>query len=78
VGLKPVYYAINNLFGETINPKGGSNSTSLRKYATNLLYRMLPNSRPFSISRFIWFDIHKAVEDGRNNLPYAPYIMYIS
>ena len=77
VGLKPVFYAINNLIRETINPKGGSDSTSLRKYATNLLYRMLPNSKPFSVSRFIWFDILKAVEDGRNNLPYAPYIMYI-
>lgn len=69
VGLKPVYYAINNLFRETINPKGGSNSTSLRKYATNFLYRMLPNSRPFSISRFIWFDILKAVKMGEATCP---------
>jgi hypothetical protein len=52
VGLKPYYYAMNNLFRETINPKGGD-STSLRKYAKNLLARMVPGSDGFSMSRFI-------------------------
>jgi hypothetical protein len=52
VGLKPFYYAMNNLFRETINPKEGD-STSLRKFATNLLARMAPGSDAFSISRFI-------------------------
>jgi len=36
VGLKSFYYTMNNLFRETINPKVGD-STSLRKYAKNLL-----------------------------------------
>jgi len=36
VGLKSFYYAMNNLFRETINPKVGD-STSLRNYAKNLL-----------------------------------------
>ena len=52
VGLKSFYYAMNNLFRETINPKGGD-STSLRKYAKNLLARMAPGSDAFSASRFI-------------------------
>jgi hypothetical protein len=50
---------MNNLFRETINPKVGD-STSLRKYAKNLLARMAPGS-----------------DASRNDLPYAPYIMYI-
>ena len=55
VGLKSFYYAINNLFRETINPKVGD-STSLRKYAKNLLAKMAPDSDAFSISRFIWIE----------------------
>ena len=77
VGLKPVYYAMNNLMRETINPKRGSDSTSLRKYATTLLSRMLPGARTFSVSRFIWYEICHSLNDGRNNLSYAPYLMYI-
>jgi hypothetical protein len=76
VGLKPFYYAMNNLFGETINPKGGV-STSLRKYAKNLLARMAPGSDAFSVSRFIWAELSDSLDDARNDLPYAPYIMYI-
>jgi len=52
VGLKPYYYAMNNLFRETINLKGGD-STSLRNFAKNLLATMVPSSDGFSISRFI-------------------------
>ena len=52
VGLKSFYYAMNNLFRETINPKGGD-STSLRKYVKNLLTRMALGSDAFSVSRFI-------------------------
>ena len=76
VGLKPFYYAMNNLFRETINPKEGD-STSLRKFAANLLVRMAPGSRTFSISRFIWDELSYSMDDARNDLPYAPYIMYI-
>jgi hypothetical protein len=76
VGLKSFYYAMNNLFRETINPKGGD-STSLRKYAKNLLARMAPSSDAFSVSRFIWAELSDSMDDARNDLPYAPYVMYI-
>jgi hypothetical protein len=76
VGLKSFYYAMNNFFREIINPKGGD-STSLRKYATNLLARIAPGSDAFSISRFIWVELSDFMDDARNDLPYAPYIMYI-
>jgi len=76
VGLKSFYYAMNNLFRETINPKGGD-STSLRKYAKNLLARMALGSDAFSISRFIWAELSDSLDDAKNDLPYAPYIMYI-
>ena len=76
VGLKSFYYAMNNLFRETINPKGGD-SNSLRKYAKNLLARMAPGSDAFSVSRFIWAELSDSLYDARNDLPYAPYIMYI-
>jgi hypothetical protein len=51
--LKSVYYVLNNMFRRTIYPKGGSDSTSLRRFAPNVLARMLPRARPFSVSRFI-------------------------
>ena len=76
IGLKSFYYAMNNLFRETINPKGGD-STSLRKYAKNLLAWMAPRSDAFSINRFIWAELSDSMDDARNYLPYAPYIMYI-
>lgn len=76
VGLKSFYYGMNNLFRETINPKDGD-STSLRKYAKNLLARMIPDSEAFSISRFIWLKLSGAMDDARNDLTYAPYIIYV-
>jgi hypothetical protein len=76
VGLKSFYYAMNNLFRETINRKGGD-STSLRKYAKNLLARMAPGSDAFSVSRFTWAELSDSMDDARSDLPYAPYVMYI-
>ncbi|XP_066324042.1 uncharacterized mitochondrial protein AtMg00810-like [Miscanthus floridulus] len=76
VGLKSFYYAMNNLFREIINPNGGD-STSLRKYAKNLLARMDPGSDALSVSRFIWAELSDSLDDARNDLLYAPYIMYI-
>jgi hypothetical protein len=74
--LKSTYYVMNNLLRETIIPKGGSDSTSLRKYATNLIYRMLPGAEPFSVSRFISFDLIRVMDNGIGNFPYAPYIIH--
>jgi hypothetical protein len=55
--LKSVYYVLNNMFRETIYPKGGSDSTSVRRFAPNLLARMLPGARPFSVSKSIWYNL---------------------
>jgi hypothetical protein len=75
--LKSVYYVLNNMFGETIYPKGGSDSTSLRRFAPNLIARLLPGAKPFSVSKFIWFNLAEVTESAKCNLPYAPYIMYL-
>jgi hypothetical protein len=42
--LKSVYYVLNNMFRETIYHKGGSDSTSLRRFAPNLIARLLPGA----------------------------------
>ena len=38
---------------------------------------MAPSSDAFSISRFTWIELSTSLDDARNDLPYAPYIMYI-
>jgi hypothetical protein len=75
--LKSVYYVLNNMFRETIYPKGGSDSTSLRRFDPNLIARLLPGAKPFTVSKFIWFNLVEVTESGKCNLPYAPYIMYM-
>jgi hypothetical protein len=65
------------MFRETIYSKGGSDSTSLRRFAPNLIARLLPRAQPFSVSKFIWFNLVEVTESGKSNLPYAPYIMYM-
>ena len=75
IGLNSFYYAMNNLFRETINPKGGD-STSLRKYAKNLLSRMALGSDAFSVSRFIWAELSDSLDDARNDFPYAPHVYH--
>jgi hypothetical protein len=75
--LRSVYYVLNNMFRETIYPKGGSDSTILRRFAPNLIARLLPGARPFSVSRFIWYNLVEVTESGKCNLPYAPYIIYM-
>jgi hypothetical protein len=77
LGLKPMYYVLNNLIRQTIYPKGGSDSTSLRSFAPNLFARMLPSVSPFSVSKFIWYDLITSMDNGVDNFPYAPYVMYI-
>jgi hypothetical protein len=77
LGLKLVYFVLNNLLRQTIYPKGGSDSTSLRSFAPNLFARMLPSVSPFSVSKFIWYDLITSMDNGVDNFPYAPYVMYI-
>jgi hypothetical protein len=62
--LKPVYYVLNNLLRKTMYLKGGSDSTSLRSFAPNLIARMLPSAAPFSVSKFIWYDLITSMENG--------------
>jgi hypothetical protein len=38
---------------------------------------MAPGSDAFSVSRFIWTELSKALDDARNDFPYAPYVMYV-
>jgi hypothetical protein len=75
--LRSVYYVLNNMFRETIYPKGGSDSTSLRRFAPNLIARLLLGAQPFSVGRFIWYNLVEVTESGKCNLPYALYIMYM-
>jgi hypothetical protein len=78
LGLKPVYYVLNNLLRQTIYPKGGSDSTSLRSFApNNLIARMLPGAAPFSVSKFIWYELITSMDNSVDNFPYTPYVMYI-
>jgi hypothetical protein len=77
LGLKPIYYVLNNLLRQTIYPKGGSDSTSLRSFAPNLIARMLPSAAPFFVSKFIWYDLITSLENSVDNFPNAPYVMYI-
>jgi hypothetical protein len=50
------------MFRNTIYPKGGSNSTSLRRFALNLLARMLPGAKPFSVSNYLWYNLIEVTE----------------
>lgn len=75
-GLKSFYYVLNNLFRQTINPKGGSDS-NLYAYVKNILARMGRDGDHFSVSRFLWNGIQQAAEDSRKALPYAPFFMFI-
>jgi hypothetical protein len=77
LGLKPVYYVLNNLLRQTIYPKGGSDSTSLTGLAPNLIARKLPGAAPFSVSKFIWHDLITSMDNGVDNFPYVAYVMYI-
>jgi hypothetical protein len=38
---------------------------------------MLPGEKPFSVSKFLWYNLVEVTESGKCNLPYAPYIMYL-
>ena len=38
---------------------------------------MAPGSDAFSVSKFIWDELSDSLDDASNDLPYAPYIMYI-
>ena len=76
INLLPHYNLLNNIFHETIDPKGGD-ATSFNYYALNLLNRMARGGAPFCIFDYIWNELRRAMNDSRKGLPYAPYIMYM-
>ena len=57
--------------------RGLADGKTVGKYAKNMLARMALGSDAFSVSRFIWAELSDSLDDARNDLTYAPYIMYI-
>jgi hypothetical protein len=74
--LQPFYYTMNQFFRATIDAKDGD-ATALRYFACNLLARVMPGGRPFSIMDFIWNELRRTMNDPQKFLPSAPYIMYM-
>jgi hypothetical protein len=68
--LQPFYYMMNQFFHATIDAKDGD-AMALRYFACNLLARVMPGGRPFSIMDFI------SMNDLQKFLPSAPYLMYM-
>jgi hypothetical protein len=69
--LQPFYYTMNQFFRATIDAK------ALRYFASNLLARVMPGGRPFSIMDFIWNELRRTMNDPQKFLPSAPYLMYM-
>jgi hypothetical protein len=74
--LQPFYYMMNQFFRATIDAKDGD-ATALRYFACNLLARVMPGGRPFSIMDFIWNELRRTMNDPQKFLPSAPYLMYM-
>jgi hypothetical protein len=74
--LQPFYYTMNQFFHATIDSKDGD-ATALRYFACNLLARVMPGGRPFSIMDFIWNELRRTMNDPQKFLPSAPYLMYM-
>jgi hypothetical protein len=60
--LQPFYYTMNQFFRATIDAKDGD-ATALRYFACNLLARVMPGGRPFSIMDFIWNELRRMMND---------------
>ena len=43
----------------------------------NVLARFALGGDRFNIPRFMWIELRFVVEDGRRELPYAPYLMFM-
>ena len=64
------------VFRKTIDCKGGDKG-NIVDYSRNLLHRMAPDARPFSIFDFIWCEIWSVGERPLKSYGFAPYIMYM-
>jgi hypothetical protein len=72
--LKSFYYIMNNLIRSTLNLK--DNVTDLNGYI-NIMLSRFPNGEKFNVPRFMWVELGFAMDDGRWDLPYAPYLMFL-
>ena len=55
-GLHPTNRYLDRMFRKSIDSKGGDKGTIV-DYSRNLLHRMAPDARPFSVFDFIWCEI---------------------
>ena len=76
LGLHPTYRYLDRMFRKTIDCKGGDKG-NIVDYSRNLLHRMAPDARPFSIFDFIWCEIWSVGERPLKGCGFAPYIMYM-
>ena len=75
-GLFPTYRYLDRMFRKTIACKVGDKG-NVGDYSRNLLMRMLPDARPFSVFDFIWNEIKSVGERPVKGCGYAPYITYM-
>ena len=75
-GLKSCYYILNNLIRYTINPKDGA-ASDLNGYVRNMLARFAPRGDRFNVPHFMWRELRNTMDDGRKEIPYALYLMFM-
>ena len=75
VGIHPTYAYLNRMFRVSIDCKKGDRGT-IADFSRNLLNRMAPNARPFSVFDFIWCEIKSVGERPLKGCGCAPYIMH--
>lgn len=75
VALHSLYYVMNNMIRNTINPKD-EGASDINGYVRNMLARF-PNGEKFNVPRFMWCELRSALDDGRRHLPYAAYLMLV-
>ena len=76
LGLHPTYRYLDRMLRKTIDCKGGDKG-NIADYSRNLLHRMAPDARPFSVLDFIWCEIQSVGERPLKGCGFAPYIMYM-
>jgi hypothetical protein len=76
IGLHPTYRYLDRIFRKTIDCKGGDKGV-VADYSRNLLHRMAPDARSFSIFDFIWCEIQSVGERPLKGCGFAPYIMHM-
>ena len=76
LGFHPTYRYLDRMFRKTIDCKGGDKG-NIADYSRNLLHRMAPDARPFSVFDFIWCEIRSVGERPLKGYGFAPYIMHM-